>query len=55
MRFAEVSGVKIAANNVGICNSLYKEFQRKELQKLWAPVAYGDGMDSVRPYDLRHA
>ena len=55
VRFAEVSGVKIAVNNVAVSNSLYKEFQRKGLQKLWAPVADGNGMDWVRPYDLRHA
>jgi hypothetical protein len=55
VRFAEVSGVRIAVNNVAVSNSLYKEFQRKGLQKLWAPVADGDGMDWVRPYDLRHA
>jgi integrase len=55
VRFAEVSGVRIAVNNVAVSNSLYKEFQRKGLQKLWAPVADGEGMDWVRPYDLRHA
>ena len=55
VRFADVSGVKIAVNNVAVSNSLYKEFQRKGLQKLWAPVADGEGMDWVRPYDLRHA
>lgn len=55
VRFAEVSGVKIAVNNVAVSNSLYKEFQRKGLQKLWAPIADGEGMDWVRPYDLRHA
>jgi integrase len=55
VRFADVSGVKIAVNNVAVSNSLYKEFQRKGLQKLWAPVAEGEGMDWVRPYDLRHA
>jgi hypothetical protein len=48
VRFAEVSGVKIAVNNVAVSNSLYKEFQRKGLQKLWAPVADGEGMDWVR-------
>ena len=47
--------MKIAVNNVAVSNSLYKEFQRKGLQKLWAPVADGEGMDWVRPYDLRHA
>ncbi|NDD45493.1 MAG: hypothetical protein EBZ24_08775, partial [Synechococcaceae bacterium WB9_4xB_025] len=55
VRFADVSGVKIAVNNVAVSNSLYNEFQRKGLQKLWAPVADGEGMDWVRPYDLRHA
>lgn len=55
VRFAEVSGVKIAVNNVSVSNSLYKEFQRKGLAKLWAPVSDGEGMDWVRPYDLRHA
>ena len=55
VRFAEVSGVKIAVNNVAVSNSLYKEFQRKSLQKFWAPIADGEGMDWVRPYDLRHA
>ena len=55
VRFAELSGVRIAVNNVAVSNSLYEEFQRKGLQKLWAPVADGDGMDWVRPYDLRHA
>jgi integrase len=55
VRFADVSGVKIAVNNVAVSNALYKEFQRKGLQKLWAPVADGEGMDWVRPYDLRHA
>jgi hypothetical protein len=42
-------------NNVAVSNSLYKEFQRKGLQKLWAPVVDGVGMDWGRPYDLRHA
>jgi integrase len=55
VRFAEVSGVQIAVSNVAVSNTLYKEFQRKGLQKLWAPVADGEGMDWVRPYDLRHA
>ena len=47
--------MKIAVNNVAVSNSLYKEFQRKGLEKLLAPVADGEGMDWVRPYDLRHA
>jgi len=55
VRFAQVSGVQIAVNNVAVSNCLYKEFQRRGLQKLWAPLAHGDGMDWVRPYDLRHA
>ena len=55
VRFAHVSGVQIAVNNVAVSNCLYKEFQRRGLQKLWAPLADGDGMDWVRPYDLRHA
>ena len=55
VRFAEVSGVMVAVNNVSVSNSLYKEFQRKGLAKLWAPASDGEGMDWVRPYDLRHA
>jgi integrase len=55
VRFSEISGVRIAVNNVAVTNALYKEFQRKGLQKLGAPLAEGDGMDWVRPYDLRHA
>ena len=39
--------MKIAVNNVGVSNSLYKEFQRKGLEKLWAPVA--DGLAIGRP------
>ncbi|MFM7675368.1 MAG: hypothetical protein ACKO5F_07240 [Synechococcus sp.] len=55
VRFAEISGVRIAVNNVAVSNALYKEFQHRGLQKLWAPRAEGAGMDWVRPYDLRHA
>ena len=55
VRFAQLSGVEIAVNNAAVSNSLYKEFQARGLQKLWAPVADGEGMDWVRPYDLRHA
>lgn len=55
VRFAQISGVEIAVNNAAVSNSLYKEFQARGLQKLWAPVADGEGMDWVRPYDLRHA
>ncbi len=53
VRFADVSGAKIAVNNVAVSNSLYKEFQRKGLQKLWAPVADGEGMDVHRQIYLR--
>ena len=30
-------------NNAAVSNSLYKEFQARGLQKLWAPVADGEG------------
>ena len=55
VRFKEISGVRIAVNNVAVSNALYKEFQHKGLQRLWAPTADGTGMDWLRPYDLRHA
>lgn len=55
VRFAQISGVKIAVNNAAVSDSLYKEFQARGLQKLRAPVADGEGIDWVRPYDLRHA
>ncbi len=44
-----------ATELVAVSHSLYKEFPRTGRQKLWAPIADGEGMDWVRPYDLRHA
>nr|WP_231597906.1 hypothetical protein [Synechococcus sp. CBW1002] len=50
VRFAEISSVRIAVNNVAVSNVLYKEFQHRGLQKLWAPRAEGAGMDWVHEH-----
>ena len=55
VRFVQISGVEIAGNNAAVSNFLYKQFQSRGLQKLWAPVTDGEGLDWLRPYDLRHA
>lgn len=55
IQWAELGGRRLPNNNTSLSNYLYKQFQLRGQEKLWAKAWDGDGLDWCRPYDLRHA
>ena len=55
IQWAELSGRRVPNNNTSLSNYLYKQFQLRGQERLWAQAWEGDGQDWCRPYDLRHA
>jgi integrase len=55
IRWEQRGGVMIPVNNAELGQYLRKQFTLRGVQRLVAPVAEGEGVDWLRPYDLRHS
>lgn len=55
IQWAVLSGRRVPNNNTSLSNYLYKQFQLRGQEKLWAQAWDSEGQDWCRPYDLRHA